>query len=144
MSVARDDGMRAQDGRRRRMRYKQNYKEKQEQEKAALAALGLVSDRYAGISHIEFQMTYFQRGLDPVLMKRTLSFLPTDYANFHMKCMQEGCTDGGYDLAPVVASLAKSGKPSAKGKILCRGKNGVPGHASIAYEVNIQYIKKSR
>ncbi len=124
------------------MRYKQNYKDKQEQEKAALVALGLVSERYSGISHIEFQMTYYQRGLDPVLMKRTLSFLPTDYANFHLKCMQEGCTGGGYDLAPVVASLAKSGKPSVKGKILCRGKNGTPGHASIAYEVNIQYAKK--
>jgi hypothetical protein len=126
------------------MRYRQSYKEKLETERAALVATGLVSERYSGVSSIEFHMTYYQRGLHPVLMKRTLCFLPANYAGFHMKCMHEGCTDGGYDLAPVVAGLAKSRKKSAKGKIFCRGTNGIPGHASIAYEVNIQYRKQAK
>jgi hypothetical protein len=120
------------------MRYKQ-YKEQLEKEKNAMVAAGLVSERYAGISNIEFHMTYFQRGLDPVLMKRTLSFSPADYASFHMKCMQDGCMDGGYDLAPVVAGLAQSHKKSAKGKLFCHGTNDTIGHASIAYEVSIRY-----
>jgi hypothetical protein len=123
------------------MRYRQSYKEKMELEKAAMVAAGLVSERYAGVSNIEFQMTYYQRGLHPVLMTRTLSFLPANYATFHMKCMQEGCTDGGYDLAPVVAGLAHSRKKTVKGKIFCHGTNDTIGHASIAYEVNIQYCK---
>lgn len=124
------------------MRYRQSYKEKLEIERAALAATGLVSERYSGVSSIEFHMTYYHRGLDPVLMERTLSFLPADYAGFHMKCMEDGCTDGGYDLAPVVAGLVKSCKKSVKGKIFCHGTNDTLGHASIAYEVNIRYNKQ--
>ena len=124
------------------MRYRQSYKEKLEMEKAVLIAFGLVSERYSGVAGIEFHMTYFQRGMHPVLMERTLSFLPANYAGFHMKCMQEGCTDGGYDLAPVVAGLVKSCKRSIKGKIFCQGTNDTHGHASIAYEVNIRYNKQ--
>jgi hypothetical protein len=123
------------------MRSRQSYKEKQAQERAALVAFGLVSERYSGVSGIEFHMTYYQRGLDPVLMRRTLSFLPANYASFHMKCMHDGCTDGGYDLAPVVAGLVKSCKNSVKGKIFCHGTNDTLGHASIGYEVNVQYNK---
>jgi hypothetical protein len=124
------------------MRYKQSFREKQEREQAAQAAAGLVSERYAGISNIKFRMTYYHRAVDPVLMKRTLSFSPTNYASFHIKCMHEGCTGGGYDLAPVVAGLARSRKRSGKGKIFCHGTNNTIGHASIDYEVNIQYDRQ--
>jgi len=124
------------------MRHRQSYKEKMALEQAAMAAAGLISEHYAGVSNIEFQMTYYHRGLHPVLMTRTLSFLPANYARFHLKCMQEGCTGGGYDLAPVVAGLVKSSRNSTKGKIVCHGTNDTPGHASIAYEVNVQYKKR--
>ncbi len=49
---------------------------------------------------------------------------------------------GGYDLGPVVAGLAKSGKTSVKGTLFCHGSNGRIGHGSIAYEVHIQYHKR--
>lgn len=124
------------------MNHRQSFRQKQELERTALAATGLISDRHAGISNIEFRMTYYHRGLDSVLMTRTLSFSPADYAGFHMKCMEDGCTGGGFDLAPVVAGLAKTHKKSIKGKIFCHGKNQTIGHASIAYEVNIQYNKQ--
>jgi hypothetical protein len=126
------------------MRYRQSFKQKQELERAALVATGLVSERYAGLSSIEFRMTYYRMGLDAVLMKRTLSFSPADYAGFHLKCMEDGCTGGGFDLAPVVAGLAKSRKKSVKGKLYCRGTNHALGHASIAYEVNVQYGKQAK
>ncbi len=118
---------------------KPTYKEKLDQEKAALAASGLVSERYAGISNIEFRMTYYRRGFNQVLMTRTLNLMPCDYAGFHMKCMHDGCTDGGYDLAPVVEAMVKGHKKSTSGKIFCHGTNDTLGHASIAYEVNIKY-----
>lgn len=124
------------------MNHRQSYRQKQELERIALAALGLVSEHYAGVSRIEFHMTYYHRGLDAVLMKRTLSFSPADYAGFHMKCMEDGCTGGGFDLAPVVAGLAKAHKKTTTGKVYCRGKSHAFGHASIAYEVNIQYDKQ--
>ena len=124
------------------MNHRQSYRQKQELEKTALAALGLVSERHAGVSKIEFRMTYYRRGLDAVLMKRTLNFSSADYAGFHMKCMEDGCLGGGFDLAPVVAGLAKSRKKTTKGKVYCHGMNHTIGHASMAYEVNIQYNKQ--
>ena len=120
---------------------KQTYKEKQEIEKAALTAAGLISERYPAISNIEFHMVYYQRGLNQVLLKRMLCFTSYDYAGFHLKCMHEGCANGGYDLAPVIAAMAKARKRSASGKIFCHGTNDAVGHASIAYEVKIQYSK---
>ncbi len=124
------------------MRNKQSYKEKLDSERAALVARGLVSERHAGISNIEFRLTYYRSGFDEVLMERTLCFLPADYAGFHLKCMAEGCTDGGFDLAPVVACLAKARKKSVKGKLFCHGRNHAGGRASMAYEVNIRYAKQ--
>lgn len=126
------------------MRYRQSYKEKRELEQAALVATGLVSERYSALSSIEFRMTYYRIGLNAVLMTRTLSFSPADYAGFHLKCMEDGCMGGGFDLAPVVAGLAKSRKKSVKGKLFCRGTNHALGHASIAYEVNVQYNKQAK
>jgi hypothetical protein len=123
------------------MNHRQSYRQKQELEKNALVALGLISERYAGVSDIEFQMTYYRRGLDAVLMKRTLTFSSADYAGFHMKCLEDGCTGGGFDLAPVVAGLARTHKRTTKGKVYCHGVNHTFGHASIAYEINIRYHK---
>jgi hypothetical protein len=128
------------------MRYKQSDREKQEreQEKAAQIAAGLVSERYARISGIEFRMTYYHRARDPILMERTLRFSPANYARFHVKCEQDGCTGGGYDLSPAVEGLAKSGKTSVKGTLFCHGSNGTIGHGSIAYEINIQYHRRAQ
>lgn len=121
------------------MMRKPTYKDKLDRERAALEAAGLVSERYAEISSIQFRMTYFQRGMQHILMKRTLSFAPSDHAGFHLKCMNDGCENGGYDLAAVVAAMVKGRKRSTSGKLPCRGTSGTPGHASIAYEVNITY-----
>lgn len=128
------------------MALKQNYKEKLELKRNIMLAAGLVSERFPGVSNIMFRMTYYQRTADPVLMTRTISFFPTNYACFHLECMREECTDGGFDLAPVVAGLVKHKKKSVSGKIVCSGKNEDvrQGHASIAYEVNIQYDKPAK
>jgi len=128
------------------MALKQNYKEKLELKKNSMLAAGLVSERFPDVASIMFRMTYYQKTADPVLMTRTISFFPTNYACFHLECMREECTDGGFDLAPVVAGLVKKNKKSVSGKIVCSGKNEDlrQGHASIAYEVSIQYNKTSK
>jgi hypothetical protein len=125
---------------------KQNHRELLEQKKNAMAAAGLVAERFPDVSSIVLQMTYYQKTADPILMKRTVSFYPTTYACFHMDCMREECVNGGFDLAPVVAGLVKKRKKAVSGKIVCNGKNdGLrAGHASIAYEVSIQYSKRAR
>ncbi len=125
--------------------YRQNQLERQERMKKKKAAAGLIGDRFPGISEIVFRLTYFQKGLQPALMIRTLNFLPADYAYFHVDCTQEGCTNGGYDLTPMVAGLIRERKRTVKGKICCDGKNNAVsrGHASIAYEISVQG-RKSR
>ncbi len=121
------------------MRHKHPYHLKREQEEAARTAAGLISERFARIAGIEFRMTYYHRAVNPVLMERTLSFSPDSYARFHVRCAQQGCTDGGYDLGPVVADLARRRKTSAKGTLFCHGSNGETGHGSIVYEVTVRY-----
>jgi len=122
---------------------KQSYKDKMEQKRIVLVANGLVSERYPGVSNIELRMTYYQRTVDPILMKRTVSFTPTTYACFRMDCMRDECSNGGFDLTPVIASLVKNRKTSVKGNIACQGKTENLGHnhASIAYEVSVEYSK---
>jgi hypothetical protein len=129
-----------------KMTNKQNYMEKQDVKKAAMLAAGLVSERMPAVSSIVLRMTYLQKTSDPVLMKRIVHFLPSDYACFHMDCMREECTNGGFDLTPVVASLVKTRKKTVTGKIVCNGKSdGLRvGHASIAYEVNVEYAKQPK
>jgi hypothetical protein len=120
---------------------RQSYREQQELKRNAMLATGLIADRFPGVSRIAFRLTYYQRTVDPVLMTRVVSFIPADCAYFRLGCMREGCTNGGFDLAPVVAGMVKSSRTSGKGRIVCRGKseNAGPVHASLAYEVSIEY-----
>jgi hypothetical protein len=125
---------------------KQSYLEKQEMKKSNMLAAGLVSERYPSVSTIVLHMTYYQRTSDPILMKRTLNFLPTDYACFHLDCMREECANGGFELSQVIAEMIKKNIKSAKGKIVCTGKSESLhlNHASISYEISIQYLKQAK
>ncbi len=111
-----------------------------------MLAAGLISERYPRVASIVFRMTYYQKTSDPVLMIRTVNYLPTDYACFRMDCMREECMNGGFELAPIIDGLVKSNKKTVKGKIACNGKSDTLrlGHASIAYEVLIQYNKQPK
>lgn len=126
--------------------HRQNHLERQELLKKNKMAAGLISDRFPGVSKIIFRMTYYQRGARSVLMIRTINFTPADYAYFHMDCTREECTNGGFDLSPVVAGLVKDGKKSVKGKLCCDGKGETlqPHHVSIGYEVSIQSSKPEK
>ena len=91
-------------------------------------------------------MTYYQKAANPVLMERTINILPASYAYFNMECMIKDCVNGGFDLTPAISDLIKNRKKSGKGKLVCKGKTSPvsPEHASVSYEISIQYIKKSR
>ena len=125
------------------MTYRQNHLERQERLKKKKVAAGLISDRFPELSEIVFHLTYYQRGQHPVLMVRTINFLPADYAYFHMECMREECVNGGFDLTPVVAGLVRDRKKTVKGKLSCDGKKRslCPGRAGMAYEVSVRNQK---
>jgi len=122
---------------------RQSYLEKQETKKNVMLAAGLVAERYPSVSSLVLRMTYYQRTSDPILMKRTLNFLPSDYACFYFDCLREGCIDGGFELSRVVSEMIKKKIKSTKGKLVCNGKSKILhlNHASIEYEICIQYLK---
>lgn len=125
---------------------RQKQLEKLELKRGMMREAGLVSERYPEVSSIVFSMTYYHRALDSAVMKRTVNFIPSDYACFRMDCTRDECTNGGFDLAPVVAALVKKRKKSIKGKVVCRGTGETlrAGHASSVYEISIQYARPDK
>lgn len=107
---------------------------------------GLVSERFPEVSGMVIQMTYYQeKGVNPVLMERIVNVIPAGYAYFHMECMIKGCVHGGFDLTSTIQNMIKSHKKLSKGKLNCEGKIDAVAceHASITYEIRIQYKKHS-
>lgn len=104
---------------------------------------GLISEKFPKVDNIVIQMTYYQKtnGASSVLMERTVNYFSTSYAFFQMQCMCKECTNGGYELGPAIAGMVKRKKTSGKGDLVCTGRGeGLPkGHASVTYEIAIQY-----
>lgn len=128
------------------MANKQQHSAKAELNRQNKLAAGLVSERFPKVSSIVVNMTYYQKGINPVLMVRTVNLLPTNYAYFNMECMIRDCVGGGFDLTPVITRMVKDLKKSAKGKLDCKGKNEglAADHASIEYEITVKYNGKNR
>lgn len=109
-------------------------------------AAGLLSERYPQVSGIVINMTYYQKGSDSILMLRTVNVIPADFAYFNMECVNKGCLEGGFDLTSVIASMIKARKKAGKGKLTCCGKidTRASDHASVVYEIGIEYNKRAR
>ena len=122
---------------------KQNYTAKMELTKKHKLAAGLISDRFPKVAGIVLYMTYYQEGINPILMLRTVNIFPKDPATFFMGCMMKGCMNGGYNLTKMIVDLIKRRKTSGKGELVCRGKkeNHTSCRARISYEVKITYRK---
>lgn len=129
-----------------KMANKHNYALKMELKKQTQFAAGLVSDIFPEVSSIVVHMTYYQKGVNPVLMVRTVNIFPASYAYFKMDCMIRGCDGGGFDLTPIVADMVKAHKKVRKGSLICSGKVDtlISDHAKIEYEIMMQYRKASR
>ena len=128
------------------MANRHNYALKMELKKQNNVAAGLVSDRFPAVSGMVIQMTYYRKGVNPVLMLRTINVLPTSYAYFKMDCMIKGCDGGGFDLTSIVADMVKTHKKVKKGALVCCGKVDTleDDHARIEYETVIQYKSASK
>jgi hypothetical protein len=111
--------------------------QKREQRAQMDIEAGLVSEHYPNVSKITLVLTYYQVAAMPVLMVRTINFLPHSVANFKMNCAIPGCEGGGFDLTKIIATVVKGHKKTLKGKLACKGKNEAfdKNHASIDYEI---------
>ena len=127
------------------MAQRQNHVMKMDLLKQKKVAAGLVSDCFPEVSGMVIVMTYFREGLNPVLMLRTVNVFPTAYAYFNMDCMINGCTEGGFDLSPVIKEMVEKHNKLKKGTLCCKGTNAelASDHAHIDYEITIKFNKKS-
>jgi hypothetical protein len=126
------------------MAHKQNYTERMELNKKRRLEAGLVSEHFPEVSDIAVNMTYFHRGETQILMVRKVNFWPSRHAYFNMDCMIKGCVNGGFNLTSVITNMIKNRRKAEKGKVVCNGKGEAlsSDHASIAYEITIQYRNK--
>lgn len=124
---------------------KQNYIVRAELSRQKKLASGVLADRYPEVSGIVICMTYYQKG-NSILMLRTINLSPLDAAYFNMECMTKDCVEGGFDLTSVISEMVKARRKAGKGRLVCCGKSdGSPSdHASVAYEIGIQYHRGSR
>lgn len=102
---------------------------------------GLISERFPSVSGMVINITYYHKGINPVLMLRTINVFPTDCAYFKAECVIKGCDGGGYEITPIIVGMVKAHKKASKGKLVCSGKvdSNACDHASIAYEIGIKY-----
>lgn len=123
-----------------------NYMKKKIELNQQKVDAGLVSESFPQVSNIVIQMTYYQKPADSVLMVRTVNIFPSSYAYFQMQCMGKECVNGGFDLTPVIAGLIKNRAKKGRGTLVCCGKGEKlpPEHASISYEITIQYGKRPK
>ncbi len=128
------------------MTSKQNYMARMELNRQNRLATGALAERFPQVASMRIHMTYYQKGVNPVLMLRTINVQPPDSAYFNMDCLIKGCVDGGFDLTSIISKMVKARKKTAKGKLVCRGKTDTSSadHASVDYEIEIHYGKKSR
>ena len=128
------------------MANRQQHAAKLELKKQNTFAAGLISERFPQVAGMVIHMTYYQNGINPVLMVRTLNVFPTSAAYFKMDCMIKGCDNGGFDLTPVIKTMIKDRKKEKKGSMECKGKvDTVTGdHASVDFDIAIKYGKSPR
>ncbi|MDP2158539.1 MAG: hypothetical protein Q8K68_12625, partial [Nitrospirota bacterium] len=128
------------------MANRQQQAAKVELKKQNTFAAGLLSERFPQVAGMVIHMTYYQNGINPVLMVRTINVFPTSAAYFKMDCMIKGCENGGFDLTPVIKTMIKDRKKEKKGSMDCKGKVDTVtcDHASVDYDIAIKYGKAPR
>jgi hypothetical protein len=86
-------------------------------------------------------MEHHKKGIDAILLLRTLYFSSDSPAYFHVECLNMDCSDcsDGFDLDSVVASMIRSHTATRHGALDCEGHGIMSSHVNIDYKVTIQY-----
>ncbi|UCG78305.1 MAG: hypothetical protein JSV21_00245 [Nitrospirota bacterium] len=119
------------------MNYRRNYTEKKALKEEQKIAAGLISEQFPKVHSITIDLTYSSRILTSSNLKRTIYFYPDTYAYFQMGCMTKSCSDGGYDLSPVIQKLIMANQERGRGEMDCA--NEKREHESMSYEIKIRY-----
>ncbi len=134
----------------KRMAKKQYHVQQKQAEKLALAekkqAIALVEKCFPQVAGLSIRLTYYNEITDSVFMVRTVNYFPSSRADFHMHCMIKECSNGGFDLKRKIRQVIKEHKKSESGDMRCKGGKGTlsSDHASMSYEISVQYHKKRK
>jgi len=100
---------------------------------------GFMHERFPEVSDIVINMVYNQRGLQKSL-PRVVNYFPDSYAMFRINCLNKECLDGGFDFTILITGMIEKRKKIAKGSINCEGESPSANHATIVYDIAIQYV----
>jgi hypothetical protein len=102
---------------------------------------GLISSRFPEVSSIVVDMEQRRKGLNSIVLWRTLNFLSGSYAYFHVECLSKDCKEckEGFDLGNVISSMVRSHASSKEGELECAGEDRISSHVNINYKVTIAY-----
>ena len=126
------------------MANKHDYLIKKDQCKQKKIAAGFLTEIFPKVSGIMIHMVYCQKSSDKVFLDRSVNFFPSSYAYFNMECFTTECTNGGFELTPMIKKMVKDRKKTAKGKLVCKGINesNIKNHMTMSYDINIKYKSK--
>ncbi len=99
---------------------------------------GSVAERFPGVERILVTMTYWERGIKPILRNRWFS--PSSSAFFKIGCLSKDCVDGGFDMSRIITDMVRSGSQAKTGELDCEGNEPTACPAHIAYEIAIAYL----
>jgi len=102
---------------------------------------GLISRRFPEVASIVVDMEHHRKGIDAILLLRTLYYSSDSHAYFHVECLNQDCSDcsDGFDLESVVASMIRGRTSTRHGALDCEGHGIMSSHVNITYKVTIQY-----
>jgi len=100
---------------------------------------GSVATHYPEVASIVVSMMYTQKGVQKSL-PRNVYFSPSSYALFRIDCLNKECVDGGFDFTQVITGMIRNRKGTQKGNLSCEGDGPSADHATIDFEVVIQYV----
>lgn len=102
---------------------------------------GLISHRFPGVASIVVDMEHHKKGIDAILLLRTLYFSSDSHAYFHVECLNRDCKDcsDGFDLESVVDSMIRSHIETRHGALDCEGHGLTSSRVNIDYKVTIEY-----
>lgn len=102
---------------------------------------GFISRRFPEVASIVVNMEHYKKGIDAILLLRTLYFSADSHAYFHIECLNRDCGDcsDGFELDSVVASMIRSRISTKQGTLDCEGHGITSSRVNIDYKVTIQY-----
>lgn len=83
-----------------------------------------LSDLYPDVGRIMLFVAFQQAAAGADANYQQIIFTHDAEASFRLDCSRDECVDGGFDYAPFIDELIRSGESRSHGRIACGGRLG--------------------